>query len=198
MSQGERDSGLEGEQAPKPESESGSHRRPSPAGIISEEVCAMCPRRVPQREAGYLSVHFHPSLVEGCAWGVKSSGTSRLPCAWVVKPPTCPRQWRNPQALRNTPVEKHWEAGSQWGVCQEPLTTFLCCRWAELARETRGRVSEAPRLPPATPQTAHPACANIMAPAANSRTPAPLQLAKQLQPCAKCLICCKLNLMGLE
>lgn len=100
---------------------------------------------------GYLSVHFHPSLVEGCP-GVSSPWHFQAALCLGGQAP--PRQWRETPKHWGIPqAEKLREAGSEWGV---PGTAHYCISLlqvdAELAQETRGRVSKALRVPPATPK----------------------------------------------
>lgn len=64
-----RGDGAGGRKALKAESQSGSHWGLSPAGDPLRRYKDVSPS-VPRREAGYLSTHSHPSLVERCAWVV--------------------------------------------------------------------------------------------------------------------------------
>lgn len=117
-----------GRKAPKPESESRYHHRPSPAGEPPRK-CVGCALDLSLKgKLGYLSVHFHPSLVEGCP-GVSSPW--HFQAALCLGGQTPPRQWRETPKHWGIPqAEKLREAGSEWGVCQErPTTAFLCCRW---------------------------------------------------------------------
>ena len=103
----------------------------------SEEVCGTCLGLGPQREAGNLSTHFHPSLVEWCPWG-----TSGLPCSWLIKP----------QDTGEPPGREAEGSRAGVGSGQQPEN---CAPWvqvnAELAQETQGVYLEL--LPQQSPLT---------------------------------------------
>lgn len=103
----------------------------------SEGVYGMCLKLIPQMEApcqaGHLSTHFHPSLVEGCPWGVKSLEFPGCSTYALHK--------KNPQALGNPQVEKQ----------NHPLLGLSAAGECRAGSGDGDRVSEALRLHPLPP-----------------------------------------------
>lgn len=128
--------GPGGRKAPKAESESRPYRGPGPSGDPLRKGVGCASNSSLLREAGYISTHFHPSLVVGCPWGVKSLAFPGCPAHGWSSPP----HWRNPQALGNPQEEKQ----------NHPLLCLSGAGDASCSGDG-GRASKALRLPPPPP-----------------------------------------------